>query len=215
MCCKTKQPTKNWETAVTGNGSRTGFTVNNVYVFGWRCGEGMCSTYLMPATCPRWFCCLARQLFGSRSKKKDLDGAPDPAGLRGAPGEMCWALIQRGPHPQWRGPPRQVLAEYRGRNEQRLFEEGLQMFLSAGKRGPLWHLFFCALVCAFPTAVHPSLASPVRTGAIKSHCFYSISCHYRRQFDYWVHLAAGEQWRQQAAFLFTLPPILSTPAGEN
>ncbi len=100
------------------------------------------------------------------------------------------------------------------RNVLQLFEQGLQMFHSAGERAFVSiflcaHLFVFVVPCIFDS--HPSFSPFVVKGSgIKPYCFYSISCHYQRQFDYWVHLAGGEQWRQQAVFSFTLPPILSS-----
>lgn len=100
------------------------------------------------------------------------------------------------------------------RNVLQLFEQGLQMFHSARRRAFVSlslcaHLFVFVVPCIFDS--HPSFFPfAVRGSGIKPYCFYSISCHYRRQFDYWVHLAGGEQWRQQAVFSFSLPPILSS-----
>lgn len=71
------------------------------------------------------------------------------------------------------------------------------------------HLFVFVVPCIFNS--HPSLFPfAMRGSGIKPYCFHSISRHYQQQSDYWVHLAAGEWWRQLAVFSFTLPPILSS-----
>lgn len=92
------------------------------------------------------------------------------------------------------------------------------MFHSAGKTGFVTvqslSLSACVSGCVSVHYVlnnHPSFSSvAVRGRAIKLHCFYSISRHYQRQFDYWVHLAGGEQRRRQAAFSFVPPPMPSS-----
>ena len=137
-------------------------------------------------------------------------------GLQGAQRGRCWALSQRGLHPHFEWT---FIASHRWilkRNVLQLFERGLQMFYSAGKRPFLSVMCVCVftLVCVCGTVQfqQPSILLSlfaVRGNGIKPYCFYSISCHYQRQFDYWVHLAGREQWQQQAVFLFSLPPILS------
>lgn len=100
------------------------------------------------------------------------------------------------------------------RNVLQLFKQGLQMLHSARERVFMSiflcaHLFVFVAPCIFDS--HPSLFPfAIRGSGIKPHCFYSISCHYQQQYDYWFHFVGGEQWRQQAVFSFTLPPILSS-----
>lgn len=139
-----------------------------------------------------------------------------PTGLQGALREMCWALSQKRSHPQHRGPSWKVIVEYQKEMCYSFLSKASRCSIQQG-RGPLWafllrvHLFvFVCIWDSHPSFSHPSF-SPfvVRGSGIKLYCFYSISCHYQWQFDYWVHLAAWEQWRQQAVFSFTLPPILS------
>lgn len=137
-----------------------------------------------------------------------------PVGLQGALREMCWALSQRGSHPQWRGPSLQVIVEYEKEMCYSFLSKASRCSIQQG-RDPLRafscvHTCFVFVVpCIFDS--HPSFSPfAVRGSGIKPYCFYSISCHYQRQFDYWVHLAGREQWRQQAVFSFTLPPILSS-----
>jgi len=70
-------------------------------------------------------------------------------------------------------------------------EQGLQMFYSLRKRAFVSFPFFvgahtglCLWYQEFWTC-HPSFSPfAVRGSGIKPYCCYSISCHYRRQFDY-------------------------------
>lgn len=167
----------------------------------------------MPTVCLFWFCWLAWQLLGSFSKRTDLIEEPG-ASLEGALRDMCWALSQKGSHPQWRGPSLQVIVEYQKEMCYSFLSKASRCSIQQGERAFVSvflfvHLFVLAVPCIFDS--HPSFSPfAVRRSGIKPYCFYSISCHYQRQFDYWVHLAGGEQWRQQAVFSFTLPPILSS-----
>ena len=127
---------------------------------------------------------------------------------------MCWALVQRGFTSSVHS--LQVVVEYQKETCYSVLSKASRCSIQQG-RGPLW-AFFVVVLCAHLFVVpcifdsHPSFFPFTVIGScIKPHCFYSISCHYQQQFDYWVHLVGGEQWRQQAVFSFTLPPILSSP----
>lgn len=117
-----------------------------------------------------------------------------PAGLRGAQREMCWALRQWRPRPRRRGPSPPVA-----------FECGGEMRYSFLRRGPsrcsiqhgrLCEPRFCARTPAcvsggvqffFFSLRQPSILLfpfAIRGSGIKPHCFYSISCHYQRRYDY-------------------------------
>lgn len=97
------------------------------------------------------------------------------------------------------------------RNVLQLFTQGLQMLHSAKERAFVSmflcaHLFVSVAPCFFDS--HPALSPfAIRRSVIKLYWFYSISCHYQQQYDNWLNLAAGEQWRQQAV---VLPPTFSS-----
>lgn len=145
----------------------------------------MCVTYLMPAVCLCCFCCLSLTVVWELLKGDRSGWRARPAALQGALREMCWALSQRGSHPQ-----RTFAASHSQIPKRKLqpFEQGLQMFYSAGKRAFVNIFCACTLVCGCGTThfhSHPSFSPfTVRGSGIKPYCFYSISCHYQRQFDY-------------------------------
>lgn len=131
-------------------------------------------------------------------------------GLQGAQREMCWALSQRCSHPQWREPSLQVIAEYQKEMCYSFLSKASRCSIQQG-RGSYEHFFLFVFVAPCIFNSHPSLFPfAIRGSGIKPYCFYSISCHYQQQYDNWFHFVGGEQWRQQAVFSFTLPPILSS-----
>lgn len=112
-----------------------------------------------------------------------------PAGLRGAQGEMCWALSQWRPRPRRRGAPPPVAF-------------GGEMRYSFLRRGPSRCCIQRGRLCETRTRLLVSVAAhiflffflrqpsiplfpfAIRGSGIKPHCFYSISCHYQRRYDY-------------------------------
>lgn len=195
--------------------SRNGIYMLCMCLFGGKGCEGMYCTYLMPAACLQWLSCLAWQsswelLKGDRIRMESqahrspgwTEGnvlGPRPEGvyiLSAFTASRSWIPKRKHATVFWARPPDVPFSK----------EEGL------------CELFFFFVLCAHLFVVpcifdsHPSsFPFAVIGSCIKPHCFYSISCHYQQQFDYWVHLVGGEQWRQQAVFSFTLPPILSSP----
>lgn len=169
--------------------------------------ECMCSTYLVP-TVSVSILLLSMTALWELLKEERSGWATS---LQGTLMEMCWATSQRGVIPSMeRGPSLQLIGEYQQEMHYSFLSKASRCSFQL-RRGP-FVTFVCvcvcvrvcvlAVVCVFDS--HPSFSSFAATAsAIKSYCFYSISCHYQRQFDYWVHLAGGEQWRQQAVFFFT------------
>lgn len=134
-------------------------------LWGGRGCEGMFSAYLMPTVCLCWFCCLAWQSSGSFSKGTDLDGKPGMLVLQGAQREMCWALSQRGSHPQWRGPSLQVIVEYQKEMCYSFMSKASRCSIQQG-RGPCVFVFFfvCVrtLVCDAMHFQQPSILLSLR-----------------------------------------------------
>lgn len=160
----------------------------------------MYSTYLMPTARLCWFCCLAWQSFGSSSKRDDVHGEPGSAVSRACRGK-CVGPSPRGVHRlRVEDLDHNRKLDNKNRNVLPVFPRGLQMLHSAEERAFV-SMFLCAhwfvsvAPCFFDS--HPALSPfALRRRVIKLYWFYSISCHYQQQYDNWLYLAAGEQWRQ-------------------